>query len=105
MKDMGEGRLRFIRGGIFRKGFYVIKLDKVQNVGFKERMIRKEELNAAKAEIGQRLEACDPEIVPGGLRWKNRKGALWMQGVFLWRNIDEYGTIITGMLCLLVQVL
>lgn len=51
MKDMGEERLRSIRGEIFRKEFYEIKLDKEQSLGFKQRMICMEELNAAKAEI------------------------------------------------------
>ena len=51
MKDMGKERLRSIRGEIFRKEFYESKLDKEQSLGFKQRMIRMEELNAAKAEI------------------------------------------------------
>ena len=38
MKDMEEGRLRSIRGEIFRKEFYKIKLAKERRTDFKERI-------------------------------------------------------------------
>ena len=48
-----------------------------------------------------RREAYDPEDVPGGVTIKNGKGALRCRAFFLWRIIDEYGTMVTGLLCLL----
>lgn len=38
LKDMGEERLRSIRGEIFRKEFYKIKLAKERRADFKERI-------------------------------------------------------------------